>query len=118
MKTRRFSKAHATIMEACGFWVDARNGAAQFHRDMGRKGTWLGKITLSPNLRFYQGVWINVEYVAGKIIEVHLRWNDDFSNHNCDVIYPVWRDEPMEQPPNTTWYASPGGDRLGFWVGE
>jgi hypothetical protein len=62
--------------------------------------------------------WINVEYVAGKIIEVHLRWNDDFSNHNCDVIYPVWRDEPMEQPPNTTWYASPGGDRLGFWVGE
>ena len=33
--------------------------------------------------------WVNVEYVDGKIIEVHLRWNDDFSNHNSDVIYPV-----------------------------
>ena len=62
--------------------------------------------------------WINVEYVAGKIIEVHLRWNDDFSNHNGNVIYPVWQDNPIAQPPNTTWYASPGGARVGFWVGE
>ena len=62
--------------------------------------------------------WINVEYVDGKIIEVHLRWNDDFSNHNSDVIYPVWRDNPSAQPPGTTWYDSPSGDRLGFWVKE
>ena len=60
--------------------------------------------------------WINVEYVDGKIIEVHLRWNDDFSNHNSDVIYPVWRDNPQPQPARTKWYASPGGDRLGFWI--
>ena len=60
--------------------------------------------------------WVNVEYVDGKIIEVHLRWNDDFSNHNSDVIYPVWRDNPLPQPINTSWYASPGGDRLGFWI--
>jgi len=60
--------------------------------------------------------WINVEYVDGKIIEVHLRWNDDFSNHTSDVIYPVWRDNPMTQPANTTWYESAGGDRLGFWI--
>ena len=62
--------------------------------------------------------WINVEYVDGKIIEVHLRWNDDFSNHNSDVIYPVWRDDPSAQPPGTIWYDSPSGDRLGFWVKE
>lgn len=60
--------------------------------------------------------WINVEYVDRKIIEVHLRWNDDFSNHNSDVIYPVWSDNPMSQPANTTWYASASGDRLGFWI--
>lgn len=60
--------------------------------------------------------WINVEYVDGKIIEVHLRWNDDFSNHDSDVLYPVWRDNPSPQPPNTTWYASASGDRLGFWT--
>ncbi len=62
--------------------------------------------------------WVNVEYVDDKIIEVHLRWNDDFSNHHCDTIYPVWRDEPKPQPPHTRWYDSPGGDRLGFWIQE
>lgn len=60
--------------------------------------------------------WVNVEYVDHKIIEVHLRWNDDFSNHTSDVIYPVWKDNPLPQPINTSWYASPGGDRLGFWI--
>ena len=60
--------------------------------------------------------WINVEYVDGQIIEIHLRWNDDFSNHNSDVIYPVWRDMPITQPMGSSWYASPSGDRLGFWV--
>jgi hypothetical protein len=60
--------------------------------------------------------WVNVEYVDGKIIEVHLRWNDDFSNHNSNVIYPVWQDDPMPQPINTTWYKSVSGDRMGFWI--
>lgn len=60
--------------------------------------------------------WVNVEYVDSKIIEVHLRWNDDFSNHNSDTIYPVWCDESTPQPPGTRWYDSPGGDRLGFWI--
>jgi len=63
-----------------------------------------------------QAPWVNVEYVGGKIIEVHLRWNDDFSNHSGDVIWPVWRDDPLPQPVNTEWYASSSGDRLGFWI--
>lgn len=62
--------------------------------------------------------WVNIECVDDKIIEVHLRWNDDFSNHSADVIYPVWRDEPIERPKNTKWYASSSGDRLGFWIQE
>ena len=57
-------------------------------------------------------------YVDGKIIEVHLRWNDDFSNHNSNVIYPVWKEYTQPQPKNTTWYPSPGGDRLGFWISK
>lgn len=60
--------------------------------------------------------WVNVEYVNNKIIEVHLRWNDDFSNHNSDVIYPVWKDNPLPQLAGTEWYSSPSGDRLGFWI--
>jgi len=60
--------------------------------------------------------WVNVEYVDGKIIEVHLRWNSNFRNHNSDMIYPVWKDNLTPQPKNTTWYDSPNEDRLGFWI--
>ena len=60
--------------------------------------------------------WINVEYIGDKIIEVHLRLNDDFANHDSDEIIPVWSESANVQPPDTTWYASAAGDRLGFWV--
>lgn len=60
--------------------------------------------------------WINVEYVGGKIIEVHTRYNDDFSNHGGNTVIPVWRDEPMDKPFGAFWYESPSADRLGFWV--
>jgi len=60
--------------------------------------------------------WINVEYIGGHAIEFHLRYNDDFRNHDADIIYPVWRDEANTQPANSSWYNSPAGDRLGFWV--
>jgi hypothetical protein len=63
-----------------------------------------------------QSAWINVEYIGNKIIEVHLRRNDDFSNHNSDEIIPVWRGESVHQPIGYSWYASAAGERLGFWI--
>ena len=60
--------------------------------------------------------WVNVEYIDNKIIEVHLRWNDDFSNHNSNTIFPVWKNTVSKKPANTTWYESASGDRLGFWI--
>lgn len=63
-----------------------------------------------------QASWINVEYIGDQAIEVHLRYNDDFSNHNADEIIPVWRGESVEQPMGWSWYASAAGDRLGFWI--
>ena len=60
--------------------------------------------------------WINVEYIGSTAIEVHLRYNDDFRNHSGDMIYPVWKENPLPQPVGSTWYPSVGGDRLGFWI--
>ena len=60
--------------------------------------------------------WINVEYVSGKIIEIHTRYNDDFCNHSGNTVIPVWKDEPMNKPKGATWYESASADRLGFWV--
>jgi len=65
-----------------------------------------------------QAQWLNAEYIGDRIIELHLRWNDDFANHSADEIIPVWRDDPSAQPLGTIWYDSPSGDRLGFWVNE
>lgn len=63
-----------------------------------------------------QQEWINVEYIGGQVIEVHLRYNDDFANHCSDEIIPVWRENPTSAPLGWSWYDSPGGDRLGFWI--
>ena len=49
--------------------------------------------------------WLNVECIGNNIIEVHLRYNDDFSNHNSKVIYPIWKEN---------FYESRCGDRIGF----
>jgi len=67
------------------------------------------------DLKYYQQ-WINVEYIGNRVIEVHLRYNDDFANHDADEIIPVWRDQPMPQPQDCTWYPSAAGDRMGFWI--
>jgi hypothetical protein len=49
--------------------------------------------------------WMNIEVIGDKIIEVHLRYNDDFQNHNYNEIVPIWKEN---------FYDSPCGDRIGF----
>jgi len=49
--------------------------------------------------------WLNIEVIDNKIVEVHLRYNDDFIGHNADEIIPIWTED---------FYDSPCGDRLGF----
>lgn len=60
---------------------------------------------LQPIAEKYE--WFNIEVIGDKIIEVHLRYNDDFMNHSGSTIIPVWRD---------TFYPSECGDRLGFII--
>lgn len=65
---------------------------------------------------YYKYKWVNFELIGNKVIEIHLRYNDDFAHHTCNTVIPVWKDEENEQPPNSEWYDCPCGDRLGFWV--
>lgn len=60
--------------------------------------------------------WINIEYIGSKIIEIHLRYNDDFRNHNSDEIIPVWTGQDTTPPKGYGWYDNAWGDRLGFWI--
>ena len=67
------------------------------------------------DLKYHQQ-WINVEYIGDRVIEIHLRYNDDFANHDADEIQPLWRGDSMITPQGWSWYHSPAGDRLGFWI--
>ena len=60
--------------------------------------------------------WINVEYIGDRVIEVHLRLNDDFANHDADEIVPVWRGQDPTPPSGWSWYDNAAGSRLGFWT--
>ena len=60
--------------------------------------------------------WVNIEMIGDAIIEIHLRYNDDFRNHNSAVVIPVWKGETIPQPEGYKWYPSPAGERLGLWV--
>jgi len=40
---------------------------------------------------------INCEFIGGKLIEIHLRGNTDFSHDNTEMI-PVWRGESTSPP--------------------
>lgn len=51
--------------------------------------------------------WLNIEVIGNHIIEVHLRYNDDFRNHDGDTIIPIWKED---------FYPSVCDDRIGFIV--
>jgi hypothetical protein len=67
---------------------------------------------LEPIAKKYE--WLNIEVIGDKIIEVHLRFNDDFANHEGNIVVPVWRGEEIDK--TKEFYSSPCGDRVGFYV--
>lgn len=58
--------------------------------------------------------WLNVEVIGNKIIEVHLRPNDDFRFHDGNIVVPVWQDEYIDK--TKTFYESKATGRKGFYV--
>ena len=60
---------------------------------------------------------INCEFIGGKLIEIHLRGNSDFSHGNSSMI-PVWKDEQDPNPKGYTFISDNGEEleRLGIWI--
>ena len=60
---------------------------------------------------------INCEFIGGKLIEIHLRSNPDFSYGNTSMI-PVWKDEEDPKPEGYTFISDEGQEleRLGIWI--
>jgi len=59
--------------------------------------------------------WVNVEFIGDKIIEIHLRRNPDFKDHNADCIIPVYAGEEIKDKP---FIKSVDSNRVGFYLQE
>ena len=60
--------------------------------------------------------YINIEFIDGNPIEIHLRHNPDFV-HGNSVAYPVWNDNPiMMDMQGLKYIEAPDYLRKGFWI--
>lgn len=57
---------------------------------------------------------INCEFIDGKLIEVHQRFNQDMGEYN--EVIPVWKGEPLNlENEGYTYYNDEDYHRQGFW---
>ena len=75
------------------------------------------KILLPKELaQFYNEPILNVEYIDGKAIEVHLRKNEDFADGISEFI-PVWQGQDTDPPVGFTYRDYPDvHGRIGAFV--
>jgi hypothetical protein len=64
----------------------------------------------------YPHKWINCEFIGGKLIEVHLRCNEDF-NGDINHFIPVWEGQDTTAPEGYTYREYPDvHGRIGAFV--
>ena len=67
-----------------------------------------------PLIKRYE--YINIEYIDGKAIEIHLRHNPDFVHGNT-VAYPYWKDSyVLFDAKGLKYIEAPDFHRKGFWI--
>lgn len=71
-------------------------------------------IIFLPLIKKYE--YLNIEYIDGKAIEIHLRHNPDFV-HGNSVAYPVWNDShTFYEAKGLKYIEAPDFHRKGFWI--
>lgn len=60
--------------------------------------------------------YVNIEAIDGNIIEVHLRNNPDFADHNSDIAIPVFKGEVLSIPNGFRYIESEDANRVGFLI--
>lgn len=74
---------------------------------------WYMPTVFFPLTKKYE--YINIEFIGGKVIEVHLRHNPDFSYGN-DVMIPVWEDQEVNVPSGFRFIEGSDYLRKGMYV--
>ncbi len=116
-----FKGQHLSIDYCDGKQILCVEGVKYSANDMQRWKVWR-KVTQKPKLpklirnlkNKYQ--YLNVEMIGGKIIEVHLRLNPDFQDHNSPYVIPVYKDEEINPNSCQEFIMSPDEERVGFYI--
>jgi len=60
---------------------------------------------------------VNIEYIGNKIIEIHLRPNEDFQDSNIQEFIPVWVGDDTTPPKGYRYIHSPEyNGRIGAFI--
>jgi hypothetical protein len=116
-----FKGRHLSIDYADGKQILCVEGIKKKQDDMKRWKMWK-KVDEDPKLpklinklkNKYK--YLNVEMIDNKVIEVHLRLNPDFIDHDSPYVVPVYSDETIAPNSNQEFIMSPDEDRLGFYI--
>ena len=99
----RFVGEHLSVDYAAGEPVLTVRGVREPTAPLWRWSWWErvtdGGLPLPGAIADLAAHWprLNVEYVGGRAIEVHPRWNASFHDAGYTVAVPVWSDETHEQ---------------------
>ena len=117
----RFAGRHLSVDYDNGTQTLCVEGFRDYPDRLDRFSRWCKVDDVIPLPDIFQEIvsnyrWLNLDMVGEQVIEAHLRYNDDFSNHECDTIVPVWSEQNLEPVPGAKFYNSPAGERIGFWI--
>lgn len=116
----RFEGRHLSVDYQDGKQVLAVEGFRHNKEDLVKFNKWI-KVDITPELPpLVQGIVdrfpiVNVEMIAGKVIEVHLRGNPDFAD-GCVECIPVWEGSwQIDCPPGFVFVEDRDYKRIGFY---
>ena len=112
-----FSGRHLSIDYCFGVPVLSVEGFRDAHSPLWRWDRWqvVDDILPVPLPELSKFPFLNVEFIGGRAIEVHLRHNPDFQYDNT-VAIPVWQDMAID--PLRKFVASVDYKRKGFYVND
>ena len=115
----RFEGRHLSIDYKDGEQVLCVEGFRHDSANLTKFSKWV-KVDITPTLpSLVQDIvnrypTVNVETIAGKVIEVHLRGNPDFEDGAIECL-PVWEGSIISPPEGYTYVEAKDYKRLGFY---
>jgi hypothetical protein len=111
-----FEGRHLSVDYVDGEQVDCYEGVRDLDDPLYKWKAWQRTndvVPYPPLLPLFK--YLNVEFIGGKLIEVHLRLSPD-ARHGSDLLIPVWKGEDNTPPDGMIYVEDPDYLRTGFFI--